>query len=266
MDTPLTLDTATRAAANAAGRVVVCGSHGGTFPAWLLARARVRAALLNDAGIGKDGAGIGGLFWLEKLGVAACSIDNASARIGDAADMLANGRLSHANAAAAALGCKAGMPCAEAVQHLHRVHAYGGEVPSLGEGRAKIPASGHRDVWALDSIALVHTDDRRAIVMTGSHGGLLGARPDDVVKVDLFAAFFNDAGGGKDNAGMSRLPTLDESGIAGATVSSNTARIGDGRSTYETGVLSRVNAVASRLGLEEGMAAREAVARLLGLA
>ena len=266
MDTPLTLDTATRAAANAAGRVVVCGSHGGVYPAWLLARARVRAALLNDAGIGKDGAGLGGLLWLEKLGIAACAVDHASARIGDATDMLANGRLSHANTVATALGCKAGMPCAEATQHLHRAHPYAGEVPTLGEGRAKIPASGHRDVWALDSIALVQPDDRRAIVVTGSHGGLFGGRSDDVIKVDLFAAFFNDAGGGKDGAGTSRLPVLDERGIAGATVSANTARIGDGRSTYETGVLSRVNAIANRLGLEEGMGAREAVARLLGLA
>lgn len=266
MDTPLTLDTATRAAANAAGHVVVCGSHGGIYPAWLLARARVRAAILNDAGIGKDRAGIGGLAWLEKLGIAACAVDHASARIGDASDMLASGKLSHANSVAAALGCKAGMPCAEAVQHLHRGHPHAGEVPAVGEGRTKIPASGHRDVWALDSIALVGPDDRRAIVMTGSHGGLFGARPDDVVKVDLFAAFFNDAGIGKEEAGTARLPTLDERGIAGATVSANTARIGDGRSTYETGVLSRVNAIGNRLGLEEGMGAREAVARLLGLA
>ncbi len=53
--------------------------------------------------------------------------------------------------------------------------------------------------------------------------------------------------------------------IAAATVSCHTARIGDGRSTYDTGVLSRVNATAARLELKEGMSAREAVARLVGL-
>ncbi|MBC8022923.1 MAG: hypothetical protein H7Y14_07375, partial [Burkholderiales bacterium] len=83
--------------------------------------------------------------------------------------------------------------------------------------------------------------------------------------VDAFAAFFNDAGGGKDGAGFGRLPALDERGIATATVSNNTARIGDGRSTYETGVVSRLNETALRLELREGMSAREAVARLLGL-
>jgi len=81
----------------------------------------------------------------------------------------------------------------------------------------------------------------------------------------VFAAVFNDAGGGKDGAGYARLPVLDERAIAAAAVSHNTARIGDGRSTYETGVISRVNETARRLELREGMSAREAVARLVGL-
>ena len=51
----------------------------------------------------------------------------------------------------------------------------------------------------------------------------------------------------------------------GETVSNNTARIGDGRSTYETGVISRINETARRLELREGMSARDAVARLVGL-
>ena len=102
-------------------------------------------------------------------------------------------------------------------------------------------------------------------VVTGSHGALLGAKPDHILATDVFAAFFNDAGGGKDGAGYSRLPVLDARGIAAATVSCQTARIGDGRSTYETGVLSRINKTAARLDLREGMSAREAVARLVGL-
>ena len=268
MDTsPLVVNSATRLGPDAAGRVVVCGSHGGVYPASMLARARVRAAISNDAGVGKEGAGIGGLYWLEKLGIAACTAGHEGARIGDAADGLEHGKVSHANKPAAALGVKAGMPCREAVAHLSRAHPFAGEVPELGETRMKVPASGHRDVWALDSIALSRPEDARAIVLTGTHGALLGGKADDgMLKVDVFAAFFNDAGGGKDDVGYSRLPTLDPRGIAAATVSSNTARIGDGRSTYESGVLSRVNEVGKRLGLEEGMTAREAVARLLGLA
>ncbi|HEV8679931.1 MAG TPA: hypothetical protein VGQ90_11185, partial [Stellaceae bacterium] len=48
-------------------------------------------------------------------------------------------------------------------------------------------------------------------------------------------------------------------GIAAATVSADSARIGDARSTYEDGVLSRVNTRAGALGLVPGMTAREAV-------
>jgi uncharacterized protein YunC (DUF1805 family) len=246
--------------------VVVSGSHGGVYAAQLLAKARVRGAISNDAGVGKDGAGIGGLDWLGKLGIAACTVDHASARIADGADAMEHGRISHANKPAATLGVKAGMPVREAAAHLRHAHPYAGDVPALGESRARIPSSGHREVWALDSITLVQPSDRRAIVLSGTHGALLGGRPDDgLLKVDLFAAFFNDAGGGKDGAGYARLPVLEPRGIAAATLSANTARIGDGRSAYETGVISRVNAIGERLGLHEGMSAREAVARLLGL-
>ena len=182
---------------------MVCGSHGGVYAAWLLAKARVRGAISNDAGVGKDGAGIGGLYWLEKLGIAACTVDAASARIADGADTLEHGRISHANKAAAALGVKAGMPCREAAAHLHRAHPQGGAVPEFGESRVRIPASGHREVWAIDSITLVQPTDRRSIVLSGTHGALLGGRADDgILGVDVFAAFFNDAGGGKDGAGL----------------------------------------------------------------
>jgi hypothetical protein len=140
-----------------------------------------------------------------------------------------------------------------------------GDVPDIGETRTRVGNTGHREAWAIDSVSLARAEDRRAILLTGSHGALLGGKPDHVLAVDVFAAFFNDAGGGKDGAGFARLPFLDTRGIAAATVSNNTARIGDGRSTYETGVVSRINETARRLELREGMGAREAVARLLGL-
>ena len=61
---------------------------------------------------------------------------------------------------------------------------------------------------------------------------------------------------------MSRLPALDRRGIAAATIAAASARIGDARSSYEDGVLSRVNRKAAALGLTPGMTAREAVAIL----
>ena len=267
MEGLLALDSATQLDAGARGKVVVCGSHGALYAAWLAANAGVRAVILNDAGIGRHSAGIAGTAWLAGLGIAACTIDHRSARIADAADMLASGIVSTANDLAAAHGCVPGHTCRQAATLLlEKAEAPRlASIPEIGETRLRIANSGHREVWAIDSIALSRPEDRRAVLVTGSHGALLGGRPDRFPEADIFAAFFNDAGGGKDGAGFSRLPVLGTRGIAAATVSCNTARIGDGRSTYETGVISRVNETAARLELREGMSVRDAVARLVGL-
>ena len=259
------VDSATQLDASARGTVAVCGSHGALYAAWLAAHARVRAVVLNDAGIGRHSAGIAGVAWLGGLGIAACAIDYRSARIADGADMLDSGKVSMVNDVAAGHGCLPGHSCRQAVERLLENAEEAPEGPEIGETRLRIANTGHREVWALDSVSLARSEDRRCILVTGSHGALLAGRSDAALDVDVFAAFFNDAGGGKDGAGFSRLPVLDERGIAGATVSCNTARIGDGRSTYDTGVLSRINEVASRLELREGMSVRDAVARLVGL-
>jgi len=260
------VDSVTQLGPGARGTVAVCGSHGGMYAAWLAAKAGVTAVALNDAGIGRHSAGIAGVLWLAGLGIPAVAIDYRTARIADGDDMLKSGVVSVVNEVAARHGCLPGHTARQAAKCLLEIdEENGADVPDIGESRARIGNTGHREVWAIDSASLVRAEDRRAIVLTGSHGALLGGKPDHVLGVDAFAAFFNDAGGGKDGAGFSRLPVLDERGIAAATVSNNSARIGDGRSTYETGVVSRINETARRLELREGMAAREAVARLLGI-
>jgi len=114
--------------------------------------------------------------------------------------------------------------------------------------------------WALDSASLVGAEHVGTVVVTGSHGGLLGGRPDTALKYDALAALFNDAGIGIDEAGVTRLPALEARGIAAGTVAVASARIGDARSTYQDGILSRVNPRAAALGIVPGMGAREFVA------
>jgi hypothetical protein len=63
---------------------------------------------------------------------------------------------------------------------------------------------------------------------------------------------FNDAGIGKDEAGVAALDLLAAEGLAACTVSHDSACIGFARSTLEEGVVSRVNALAGALGLEPG--------------
>src|SRR6266849_6893304 len=260
----VTADSITRIGPEeAAGAVVVNASHGGVYAAYLAAKLGAAAAIFNDAGVGRDRAGIGGLDYLQDLGIPAATVGHDTARIGDGADMLARGVITHANALAAALGVRPGMTCRAAAASLQRAVPARHAPPPAIEG-AFLLVREAPPVWALDSASLVAPEHHDAIVVTGSHGGLLGGRPETALKYDVRAAFYNDAGIGIDEAGVSRLPALDRRGIAAATVSAASARIGDARSTYEDGMLSRGNARAAALGLVPGMSAREAVAILRG--
>jgi len=250
----LTADSITRIGPEAAGAVVVNGSHGGIYAAYLAAKLRVGAAIFNDAGVGRDNAGIAGLDYLEALGVPAAAVGHNSARIGDGSDMMARGVITHANRAATALGCRRG----DAGAALQTAASRGREPPPALEAAFLLVPEAPA-VWALDSASLVSAAHAGTIVVTGSHGGLLGGRPDTALKYDVLAALFNDAGVGIDEAGVTRLPALDARGIAAGTVAAASARIGDARSTYEDGVLSRINARAAALGIDPGMAAREFV-------
>ena len=257
-------DSVTKTEAEDAGRVLVTGSHGGLYAANLAARARFRAAIFNDAGIGKERAGIAGLAYLEGLGMAAATVGFESARIGDAGDAWARGTISHVNGLAAELGCAPGQDCAEAARVLRAARIPESQPPALEE-TAHLLASepGAPWVWALDSASLVGPEHAGQIVLLGSHGALLGGRPEAALQVDALAAVYNDAGIGIEEAGVGRLPALDARAIAGATVAAASARIGDGLSTYRDGVLSRVNASAAALGAAPGMTAEAFVARVI---
>lgn len=254
-------DSITRIGPEARGAVVVNGSHGGVYAAYVAAKLGVAAAIFNDAGIGREEAGIAGLDYLARLGIPAAAVGHQSARIGDGADMMARGHITRANLPAAALGVRPGQPCRAAAQALTQAAAGGQEPPPALESVFLLVAEPPQ-VWALDSASAVGPEHEGMIAVTGSHGGLLGGRPETALKYDARAALFNDAGIGIEEAGTTRLPALDKRGIAAATVAAESARIGDARSTYEDGILSRVNARAAALGLAPGMSARDFVDRI----
>ena len=121
-----------------------------------------------------------------------------------------------------------------------------------------MPVTQLAPVLTADSITRVGTDAAGAVVVNGSHGGIYAAYI--AAKLRVAAAVFNDAGIGIDEAGVTRLPALDDRGVAAATVAAASARIGDARSTYEDGILTRVNRRGAALGIAPGMTAREFVA------
>jgi hypothetical protein len=251
--TPIVLaDTVTMLDASHRGGVLVTGSHGGLIAAYLAARGGVRAAIFNDAGGGLDDAGFAGLAWLDALGIAAATVAHTSARIADAADAHASGVISHANAIAVRCGVSAGMRCADAADALRAAPPAAlaaDAAPPNAESRTVLRAArgGQPEVRGLDSIGLVLPEDAGAVLVIGSHGALHGGRPESALPVDAAAAVFHDAGRGKDDAGVTRLPVLAARGIPAATVDYRSARIGDACSLWETGVLSAVNDVAAGL-------------------
>jgi hypothetical protein len=105
---PLLVDSITEAIGSGAGRCVVSGSHGGISAGRFALEAAVRLAVFNDAGVGRDRAGIAGLDLLQAHGIAACTVSHESARIGEASSTFEDGVISHANAAALALGAVPG--------------------------------------------------------------------------------------------------------------------------------------------------------------
>lgn len=261
---PVLAHSITKLGADAVGAVVVCGSHGGVYPGYLAALGGVCAVVLNDAGVGKDAAGIGALAYLEALGIAAACVAHASCRIGDAQDMLARGTISHVNAQAAALGVEAGQSCVVAAQRLAAtVYRRASAPPAAIENRRVLPLPGaHRRLVLIDSASLVQPEDAGQIVVTGSHGGLIGGKARLALQVDALLGVFNDAGVGPEGCGRTRLPALDARGIAAITVAHSSARIGDALSSYQDGVISAANAVALRLGACVGLPARELLDRV----
>lgn len=91
-----------------AGCIAISGSHGGISSARYALAARPRLSVFNDAGVGKDAAGIAALDFLAGHGLAACTVSHDSACIGQAHSTLEDGVVSHVNAQALALDVRPG--------------------------------------------------------------------------------------------------------------------------------------------------------------
>ena len=107
----LVFDSVTKLPDEAQGAVVIGGSHAAVYAAYMSAKFGCRAAIHHDAGIGLEEAGIGGLAYADRLGMAMAAVATASARIGDGQDLLKRGVISRANGLAAGCGVAAGMSC-----------------------------------------------------------------------------------------------------------------------------------------------------------
>jgi hypothetical protein len=106
------------------------------------------------------------------------------------------------------------------------------------------------DVRIVDSITELGPQDAGCLAVSGSHGGISSARYALAARPRL--SIFNDAGVGKDDAGLAALPFLQSHGLAACTVAHSSARIGEAQSTLDEGIVSHVNALAQALGVVVG--------------
>lgn len=254
--------------------ILVCASHCGDNGAFAqkLQNCNVQAVFLNNAGIGKNSAGISGLLHYEAAGILACAVDNNSAEIGIAHDTWENGVISHVNALAQAAGIQVGDSVKDAVALIDAAMQTGSfarnemniatNVAEQSIDKAVAPKQFQTQVYGANitvtnSITFLNESNAGDIVVCGSHGGVSAGHY--AQKLGLKAVFFNDAGVGKNNAGIKSLDSLSETGILACTVDCMSAEIFNGQDALENGIVSVCNSLAKAKGIKELMMVKEAI-------
>lgn len=119
-----------------------------------------------------------------------------------------------------------------------------------------------RRVLLLDSITWLDEMDARQIVVSGSHGGRSAG--EYAVLHPLALCCLNDAGVGKDRAGIVALDMLEARGTPALAYGHESARIGEALDAWEHGVVTHANARALALGFRAGEALKAAIGRVFG--
>ena len=256
--------------------ILVCASHcgdNGTF-ARKLKNGGVRAVFLNNAGIGKNQAGISGLTHYEAANILACAVDHYSAEIGVASDTWESGIISHTNTLAENVGIQIGDSVQEAVAKIIYIINQPSLTPEIKiieslsnnkeENSNKVDLKKQSQIQidgisitVTDSITFLNENSAGDIVVCGSHGGLSAGHY--AQKHRLKAVFFNDAGIGKNNAGIKSLNSLSDAGILACTVDCMSAEIFNGQDTLENGIISVCNQLAKSKNIKEKMTVKEAL-------
>ncbi|MEO2104881.1 MAG: hypothetical protein ABGZ36_04485 [Actinomycetota bacterium] len=249
-------------ASNTDHDVVVAASYIGVLPARLMAPHRPRAVIGHDGGIGKDAAGIQGLYYLEALGIPAVAADGATAELGNGQDLYDEGVVSRVNILAEQCGVTPGMPVAEAARRLLATDPSDTGVGTKVRREVVETSPTGRQVVVTDSIIFARPEDRdRNVLVTAGHTGRSGAS--FLLEFRPWGFICSDGGGAKNDSGTAGLAIVEEHGLAGASVSAMTAAIGDAQSSYVDGIIAACNEPARRRGVAVGMPAKQAAHLLL---
>ena len=257
--------------------ILVCASHcgdNGTF-ARKVKNCHVKAVFLNNAGIGKNQAGISGLAHYEAENILACAVDHNSAEIGVARDTWESGIISHTNSLAEAAGIQIGDSVQEAVAKiinsgnhpLSTLESKNSEsliTNEVKDANSKVDIKKQTQtqvdgvtITVADSITFLDENNAGDIVVCGSHGGVSAGHY--AQKHHLKAVFFNDAGIGKNNAGIKSLESLSDNEILACTVDCMSAEIFNGQDVLDNGIISVCNHLAKDRNIKEKMKVKEAI-------
>ena len=121
---------------------------------------------------------------------------------------------------------------------------------------------GKNTIWIMDSISYIKDIHQGCIIISASHGGLSSARY--ALAHPPLLSVFNDAGIGKDKAGIAALASLEDKGLASIAVSANSARIGDGEDTWENAIISELNPAAIKMGFNKDEQLKTNILKIFG--
>lgn len=242
--------------------VCVGASFAGIPTASFPLKAGCKGWIAHEAGPGLDAAGVSGVRLSGDLGVPAAAVATMQAELSGGASVLA-APISVVNAPARSLGVREGQTGLEAARLM-----LGGGVQRSFDVSDRFDASVRRvagteasGIYTAWSIGLVEGCRPSDVFCVASHGGPVMA--DYAAPVAPRGLIANDAGVGLNRSGIAGIFDLEALGTMGATVSTNSARIGDPTSTWEDGVISYVNALAREAGVAPGMSARQAAEIML---
>jgi len=244
--------------------VIAVGSYCGTRILAPMFSRGVKAVIATDAGIGKDNAGISGLLHGETIGVPVAVIAAKSAETSNGRETLLLGEISRANRQAQALGVREGMIAYEAAMRLAKAPA-GKAIPTtLGkeEHPVVVEETPKGRIWATPGTTAITEKIPNDVICSGANSSRVSS--DGVLRMGAKGSIANDAGVGRNNTAIEALALLDEKDVPAAAVGTMSARLGEGLSTWNDGVISFANAPAMARGVKAGMTAKQAARLMLG--
>jgi hypothetical protein len=243
--------------------VVVGASFAGAPTAAMCMRQGAKAWIAHEGGPGKDEAGISGLPFAQQYGVPAAAIATMEARLSGGMTLL-TGHISRVNEAASALGVKFGQTGEMAARLMlkappGKIREFHGIIDEEAHEVASTPSGKIFACWSFSRVKQQQPND---VFCVASHGAKIMALY--ALRVKPKGLICNDAGRGLDDSGIEGLYALEDHGIAAATVSTDSACIGNALSTYHDGIISAANKPALDRGVAIGQNASEAARWMLG--